>query len=94
MNLHPTIAQALRPFTPPALAWPVLDDDSAICNGCAGSGEGMTDGSTCRQCKGSGEAPSDLMALAQAVRESYLAGKPPGIADYLLAIRTQVEVMA
>lgn len=35
---------------------------------------------------------AELLALAQAVRESYLSGKPPGIADYLLAISVQVEV--
>ena len=30
-------------------------DDTETCDACAGSGEGMHDGSTCRTCKGSGE---------------------------------------
>jgi len=31
------------------------DEDDGICPACAGSGEGMHDGSTCRTCNGRGE---------------------------------------
>ena len=31
------------------------DDEPALCNDCAGSGEGRFDGTTCRACKGMGE---------------------------------------
>ncbi len=31
------------------------EEDPGYCSACAGSGEGMYDGSTCSSCKGSGE---------------------------------------
>ncbi len=31
------------------------EDKTELCPRCAGSGEGMVDGSRCRECKGSGE---------------------------------------
>ena len=42
---------ATRQTDPP----PIDDDEPALCNDCAGSGEGHFDGTTCRACKGLGE---------------------------------------
>lgn len=36
-------------------ACPHNDTGTALCNRCAGSGEGMSDGTICGQCNGSGE---------------------------------------
>lgn len=35
------------------------DDDEPLCPDCAGSGEGMHDGTRCRSCRGSGVDQSD-----------------------------------
>ncbi|WP_432741573.1 hypothetical protein ABXJ76_15065 [Methylobacter sp. G7] len=35
------------------------DDEPGYCSTCAGSGEGMRDGSTCSTCKGSGHEPNN-----------------------------------
>ncbi len=66
MNLHPTMAQALKPWMPPVNDDPreqlLLEEDDSettiemgYCPDCSGSGEGSYDGSSCRSCGGSGE---------------------------------------
>lgn len=39
-----------------------IESDSPICNECAGSGEGLRDGTVCRYCNGSGVRPNRIAA--------------------------------
>ena len=58
MSLHPTIAAALAPFSPPMSILrrkpEPVEWEEGCCASCSGSGEGMYEGQTCHACKGSG----------------------------------------
>lgn len=48
-----------------------LDDDDSLCPYCAGSGEGMHDGSTCHHCKGRGVEGGTMSASSLRDDDDY-----------------------